>query len=126
MSTPDWSRVVRKGRAKTQADADSIPIEAIIAFYGGEIRQGKSASVKCCIHDDSRRSAVMNTYDNLYYCHTCGKGGTGVQVVMEKEGLDFKDALKRATEIAASGGYEVRTKFGRSNRKVLRRSWDIS
>lgn len=126
MPAQDWSRLVHKGRSKTKADADSIPIEAIIAYYGGEIRQGKSASVKCCIHDDSRRSAVMNTYDNLYYCHTCGKGGTGVQVVMEKEGLDFKDALRRATEIATSGGYEVRGGARRGNRKVLRRTWDIS
>ena len=77
MSPQDWSRLVHKGGRKADADASSIPIRIIVDFYGGEVREGRSASVKCCMHDDSRRSAVINTYDNLYYCHTCGKEALG-------------------------------------------------
>lgn len=124
MSPQDWSRLVRPKGSKANLDADSIPIELIVTFYGGEVRQGRSASVRCCMHEDSRRSAVINTYDNLYYCHTCGKGGTGVQVVMEKEGLGFKDALQRAGEIASAGGYEVRNSARRGRRSISRRTWN--
>ena len=125
MPAQDWTRLVHKGRAKAKADADSIPIEAIIAFYGGEVKEGRNVSVRCCIHEDTRRSAVIDTYNNLYFCHTCGKGGTGVQVVMEKENLGFKDALQRANEIITAGGHTLRKQSGRSNRKVSRRTWDI-
>ena len=125
MSAQDWSRLVRKARGKANVDADAISIIAVVSFYGGEVREGKGSSVKCCMHDDTRRSAVINTYDNLYFCHTCGKGGTAVQIVMEKEGLGFKDALERANEIAATGGYSVRRGTGRSKRSVPKRTWNI-
>ena len=125
MSAQDWSRVVRSKRGKGSADKDSIPIKEIVAFYGGEVREGRNVSVRCCIHNDTRRSAVIDTYNNLYYCHTCGKGGSPVDVVMEKESLGFKDALHRATEIVATGGHEVQRGVKRGNRKVSRRTWSI-
>ena len=125
MSSQDWSRLVRKGGRKAEASAKSISIEAIVSFYGGEIRQGRSASVKCCMHDDTRRSAVMNTFDNLYWCHTCGKGGNSVNVVMEKENLGFQDAIKRAGEIIAGSGFPIQQQSRRGNRKVSRRTWNI-
>ena len=124
MSAQDWSRVVRKKRGKGSSDADSIPVAVIVAFYGGEVKEGRSASVRCCMHNDSRRSAVINTYDNLYFCHTCGKGGTSINVVMEKENLEFKDAVKRAGEIIGSG-VGVQQLSRRSNRKISRRTWNI-
>ena len=109
MSAQDWSRVRKAGRYKGAVDANSIPIGVIVSHYGGEVREGKSASVRCCLHSDSRRSAVINTYDNLYFCHTCGKGGNAVSLVCILENLEFKDGLKRAIEIAAGSGAEIRT-----------------
>jgi len=108
MPAQDWSRV-RKAGSKGRVEANSIPIGVIVTHYGGEVREGKSASVRCCIHNDSRRSAVINTYDNLYYCHTCGKGGSAVDVVMEIENLEFKDALNRAIEITAGSGQSLQS-----------------
>ena len=125
MPAQDWTRVGRKKRNKNSADASSIPVAAIVSYYGGEVREGKSASVKCCIHDDSRRSAVMNTYDNLYWCHTCGKGGSSVDIVMEKESLEFKDALERANEIAVGSGHALQSGAKRRGRSLSRRTWDI-
>ena len=125
MPAQDWSRVVRKKRIKGTADADSIPVAVIVSYYGGEVKEGKSASVKCCIHDDSRRSAVMNTYDNLYFCHTCGKGGSSVAIVMEKENLEFKDAVKRAVEIVTGSGHTLQSKHRRGNAGLSRRTWNI-
>ncbi len=71
----------KASRYKGAVDANAIPIGVIVSHYGGEVREGKSASVRCCLHSDSRRSAVINTYDNLYFCHTCGKGGNAANLV---------------------------------------------
>jgi DNA primase len=125
MSTQDWSRLARKKRGKDSTDANSISVATIVAHYGGEVREGKSTSVRCCMHNDSRRSAVINTYDNLYFCHTCGKGGNAVSVVMEIESLEFKDALNRAVEIITGSGGVIRQRDRRGNSGLSRRTWDI-
>lgn len=110
---------------KGKIDANDIPINAIIAYYGGEVREGKSASIRCPMHNDTRRSAVVNTYDNLVFCHTCGKGGNAANLVCILENLEFNDGLKRAVEIAAGSGAEIRTaNKSRGNRRALR-TWDI-
>ena len=125
MPAQDWSRV-RKGKGfKGEVNANDIPIDCIIRFFGGEVRQGKSASVRCCLHTDSRRSAVINTYDNLYYCHTCGKGGNAANLVCILENLEFNDGLKRAIEIAAGSGAAIRTTDKSRGSSRASRTWDI-
>ena len=123
MSTQGWSRVRRKGKGKT--DASTIPIAVIVTHYGGEVKEGRNVSVKCCMHHDTRRSAVIDTYGNLYFCHTCGKGGSAVDVVMEKEGLGFKDAVNRAEEIVAGIGHTLQQKSQRRGSRLSRRTWNI-
>jgi DNA primase len=125
MSTQDWSRVRKAGRFKGPVDANTIPIGTIVLHYGGEVREGRSASVRCCIHPDKRRSAVINTYDNLFFCHTCGKGGNAVNVVGIIENLEFKDALARAIEIVAGSGQSLQQKPGRKGNRLPRRTWDL-
>jgi DNA primase len=125
MPAQDWSRTRKASRSKGRVSADSIPVGLIVAHYGGEVREGRSASVRCCIHKDSRRSAVMNTYENLYYCHTCGKGGSSVDIVMELENLEFKDALNRAIEITAGSGQSLQSDDKRRGSKLSRRTWNI-
>ena len=121
----EWSRPNRKSKSKVVDEAKAIPIAPIIANYGGEVREGKSASVRCCLHSDSRRSAVMNTYDNLYYCHTCGKGGNAVNIVMILENMEFNDGLKRAVEIATGSGHTIRAGNKSRGASRTRRTWNI-
>ena len=125
MPAQDWSRVVRPKRSKGSVDADAIPVAVIVSYYGGEVREGKSASVKCCIHDDSRRSAVIDTYKNLYYCHTCGKGGSAIDVVMANEEMSFKDAFNYAVEIVERGGGALQSGNKRRRSGVSRRTWNL-
>lgn len=125
MPTQDWNRVGKGKRFTGPIDANTIPIAPIVANYGGEVREGKSASVRCCLHSDSRRSAVINTYDNLYFCHTCGKGGNAVNLVCILENLEFKDGLKRAVEIATGSGATIRPGNKSGSVKRARRTWDI-
>ena len=122
MSAQGWQRPRSN---KRQDEAKSIPIADVIKYYGGEVKEGRAANIKCFMHNDSRSSAVLNTYDNLVYCHTCGKGGNAVSVVMIMENLEFKDALKRALEITAGSGNAVRGSNRRGHTKVSRRTWNI-
>lgn len=110
---------------KGAVNANDIPIDSIVRFFGGEVREGKSVSVRCCLHNDSRRSAVMNTYDNLYYCHTCGKGGNAANIVCILENLEFNDGLKRAIEIAAGIGATIRSANKSRGSSRASRTWDI-
>jgi DNA primase len=125
MPAQDWSRVVRKSKRKGASDANAIPIDLIVQHYAGEVKYGSNLSVKCCMHDDSRRSAVIDTYNNLYYCHTCGKGGSAVDVVMANEEMGFKDALNYAVEIVERGGGKVQSKHKRRGSGISRRTWNI-
>ena len=125
MSAQDWSRVRKASRYKGAVDANSIPIGVIVSHYGGEVREGKSASVRCCLHSDSRRSAVINTYDNLYFCHTCGKGGNAANLVCILENLEFNDGLKRAVEIATGSGATIRSGNKPRSTGRTRRTWDL-
>lgn len=125
MSTQDWSRLGKGRRFKGDVDANSIPIGPIVSHYGGEVREGKAVSVRCCLHTDSRRSAVINTIDNLYFCHTCGKGGNAANLVCILENMEFNDGLKRAVEIATGSGAEIRPRGKSGNSTRARRTWDI-
>ena len=125
MTAQDWSRVRKAGRYKGAIDANTIPIGPIVQHFGGEVREGKSASVRCCLHSDSRRSAVMNTYDNLYFCHTCGKGGNAATLVCILENLEFNDGLKRAVEIATGSGATIRSGNKSRGSSRTKRTWDL-
>jgi len=126
MSTQDWSRVRKAGKYKGSVDANTIPIDPIVKFFGGEVRPGAGEiRVKCCMHNDSRRSASMNISTNLYYCQTCGKGGNAVNIVCILENLEFKDGLKRATEIATGSGATLRPSNNSTSSSRTKRTWDI-
>ena len=125
MSAQDWSRVRKTRKYKGELDAKAVSIAAIISHYGGEVREGSAVAVRCALHSDSRRSAVINTVENLYFCHTCGKGGNAVNIVCILENLEFKDGLKRAVEIAKGVGSEVRSSNKSRGSSRASRTWNI-
>ena len=125
MPTQDWSRVVRKKRSKGDSDANTVSIADVVRHFGGEVKEGRNISVRCCMHDDARKSAVIDTYNNLYFCHTCGKGGNAVNVIMELENVGFKDALARAGEIIGGSGSPLRTGDKSRGSRRPSRTWDI-
>jgi DNA primase len=125
VSAQSWSRTDRKKRFTGATDAKSIPIGPIVLAFGGEVKEGKNVSVKCVLHNDSRRSAVIDTIANLYFCHTCGKGGNAVNLVCILENMGFKDGVKRALEIVAGSGATIRTGNNSRNSSRTRRTWDL-
>src|SRR4029079_10154629 len=55
----------------------------------------------CCpFHDEKTPSFSVSPSKGLYKCFGCGKAGTVYNFVMEMEGLNFPEAIKRVAEIA--------------------------
>ena len=125
MPAQDWTRMVRKKRGKDSSDANAVSIAEVVRHFGGEVKEGRNISVRCCMHNDTRKSAVIDTYNNLYYCHTCGKGGNAINVIMELENVGFKDALARAGEIVTGGSASLRSGNKRRGVSLPRRTWKI-
>ncbi len=115
----------RRVRPVGSRSVDDLLIAPIVAHYGGEVREGKNVSVRCFLHPDKRRSAVIDTVKQVYYCHTCAQGGNAINIVMIKEGVDKKDAYKIAVGIAGQGGEGVSRGAKRRGHSLPRRTWDI-
>jgi len=54
---------------------------------------------KCVIHDDAMASAAYNLDNQAYNCLVCQVLGDVYTLVQAKEGLDFKDAKRKAETI---------------------------
>jgi hypothetical protein len=57
----------------------------------------------CPIHGDTNPSANVNLRTGLWKCQACGEGGSPIDLLMKKDGLEYKDAL---TEIGTFVGLD--------------------
>ena len=49
---------------------------------------------KCPSHDDTHASASINRAKGVWFCHACGSGGTAAQIVMDREGMTYIEAMR--------------------------------
>lgn len=74
----------------------SVGILDVLGRYGIEVRkQGAKPMALCPFHDDHNPSLSIDPVQNVWHCFGCGKGGSVIDFVMEKEGIDFKEAADR-------------------------------
>ena len=71
--------------------AQGSPLGAVVG--PGERR------IRCPFHDDKTPSANVNEQSGLWSCHTCDKGGSPIDFLME-QGQTFKQALDAISEMA--------------------------
>lgn len=57
-------------------------------------RKGRYPVAKCLWHDDHDPSLTYYARNNSCYCHVCGKYADAVDIVMVRDGVTFKEALK--------------------------------
>lgn len=55
---------------------------------------GMKGQIICQFHDDHRPSCNLDFTKNLYYCFACSQGGSIINFVMGKEGLDYSQAVQ--------------------------------
>lgn len=67
-------------------------LKDLLSFYGAS--QKKNKSTYSCIHCASSDALSINKKTNKYKCFSCGEGGNAIDLVMNKEGLEFIGAIK--------------------------------
>ena len=95
----ETSKLTREIRAYTQlpregevtddmiAAARNYPIENLIEFKGGRW--------KAFCHDSDSFSVAKARTGNYIFCHVCGKTFDSIQVLIERDGYSFIDAVKQ-------------------------------
>ena len=89
-------------------------LASTLRYYGANVRDGYGwMPVKCPVHDDATASAAVNIREQLFDCFVCDIYGDVYTLIMEKEGIGFKDAITRAETITNGN----RSSVSRSNRR---------
>ena len=74
--------------------------------------------IKCPFHPDKHASAGVNFDEGRFKCHGCGVGGDVYDLIMHKEGGNYREAVKFAEAISPTGSDRIRQTYKPSNRAV--------
>lgn len=86
---PPGSKDLEVERART------TPIQGV---FSGELkRSGKFLKGRCLFHSDDSPSLVLYPETNSFYCFGCGEGGSVIDFVMKRDGVNFVEAVKWLT-----------------------------
>ncbi len=72
----------------------------IIEPYAPLKKKGANWMGCCPFHQEKTPSFSVSPSKGFYKCFGCGKGGSAFNFVMEMEGLNFPEAIKRVAEIS--------------------------
>ena len=88
---------------------DKPSIEEYLNYIGADTPAMGSGwrKMKCPFHIDTHASAAVNYDKNAFVCHGCGVKGDTYSLIMYKEGGDYREAVKFATSVLASGDTEI-------------------
>lgn len=90
-------------------------ILAVLEHYGGSVYRERNGwqKLKCPFHDDSHASATVNIEENAFNCFGCGIKGDTYKIIMEKEGIGFREAIKVAEGITGQSSSTLRKAHSR-------------
>ncbi len=105
---------------------DKPDITAVLEYYGATVptRSGW-AKMKCPFHDDSHASSAVHLADNVFKCHACQYKGDAYAIIMQKEGVNFREAITLAKRIFDQSGKVLPQRTARSG-GLPRRTGDLS
>lgn len=70
-----------------------LAIEDVLKPYVSLSKKGSTLMGLCPFHSEKTGSFSVSPHKNLYHCFGCNRGGDAIGFVMEKEGLNFMDAV---------------------------------
>ena len=116
------------GNSKTEFPL--FPLSPVLELFGFEelVPDHGWYDIKCAFHGDSNESGRVRTTigeDEVFHCmasYSC-PSGNAVQILMQKEGLAFSAAVRRAEEVTGHSNGSVRGKSG-GRTSVPRKSGD--
>ena len=80
-------------RATADRIKDAADIVEVVSDYVHLTRRGSNFMGLCPFHNERTPSFSVNRRKNMCYCFSCHKGGSPVNFIMEKEGINYHDAL---------------------------------
>lgn len=72
-----------------------LDIVEVIRDYIQVKPAGANFKANCPFHNEKTASLVISPAKQIWHCFGCGKGGDVIKFVMEKEALDFGEALRQ-------------------------------
>jgi DNA primase len=78
---------------------DRTDLVRIIEPYAQLKKKGANWMACCPFHQEKTPSFSVNPAKGFYKCFGCGKGGNAYTFLMDIEGLNFPEAIKRVAEI---------------------------
>lgn len=80
---------------KTIEAVRNLDIEDVLKSAGLEFRRrGSTMFAHCPFHSENTPSFSITPGRNLWFCHSCHRGGDGIKFYMEREGMDFLQAVE--------------------------------
>jgi DNA primase catalytic core len=80
---------------KTIEAVRNLDIEDVLKSWGLAFKsRGSTMFASCPFHSEKTPSFSITPGRNLWYCHSCHRGGDGIKFYQEKEGLDFHQAVE--------------------------------
>jgi DNA primase len=67
--------------------------------------------IKCPFHEDGHASAGVNFKENRFKCHGCGVSGDTYDLIMHKEGGNYREAVQYAEAISLTGNAAVSKRY---------------
>ena len=75
----------------------NVSILHVCAAHGIEIKRHGTADYvgRCPFHDEDEASFIVTPSKNLWHCMGCDKGGSVIDLVMQLDGLTFREAVDK-------------------------------
>lgn len=88
-------------KEELQRFKDDISIVDVVRHYLPSLkRQGQSFVALCPFHEEKTPSFHVSDNKKMFHCYGCGKWGDVFTFVQEMDGLGFKEALTRVSEMS--------------------------
>ncbi|TMB50804.1 MAG: DNA primase [Chloroflexi bacterium] len=94
-----------------------LPIVELVGETVALKRAGSAYKGLCPFHAEKTPSFIVTPDRESWHCFGCGKGGDAFTFLMERDGVDFREAL---TRLAEKAGVELSAQSAREDRRRRR------